>query len=164
MTNADSNVLFKVYFEECHYAAFGVVHRPTFEARLRSQFAQDDDFEDNLSWFALRNTAYASGCRVMLAKHASMTFSGAQAQVWQYFENDLSVHTELLYTPTGVSAVQALALMASICQIYFSAYSNSCAGLFCGRTRKPRAGAYNLLLRYKTSTVIKGSTDSLPSY
>jgi hypothetical protein len=42
-----------------------------------------------------------------------MTFSEAQGQAWQYFENALSVHTELLYTPTGLSAVQALALMVS---------------------------------------------------
>jgi hypothetical protein len=101
------------YFEDCHYAAFGVVHRPTFEARLRSQFAQDAEFEDDVSWFALRNTVYASGCRVMLSKHASMTFLEAQAQAWLYFENALSVHTDLLYTPTGLAAVQALALMVS---------------------------------------------------
>jgi hypothetical protein len=102
------------YFEECHYAAFGVVHRPTFEARLGSQFAQDADFEDDVSWFALRNTVYASGCRVILSKHASMTFTEAQTQGWQYFENALSVHTELLYTPTGLPAVQALALMVNV--------------------------------------------------
>lgn len=103
----------KAYFEECHYAAFGVVNRPLFEARLRSQFAQDVDFEDDVSWFALRNTVYASGCRIILSRHASMGFSEAQAQAWQYFENALSVHAELLYTPTGLPAVQALALMAS---------------------------------------------------
>lgn len=49
----------------------------------------------------------------MLSKHASMAFSEAQAQAWLYFENALSVHTDLLYTPTGLSAVQALALMVN---------------------------------------------------
>ena len=70
----------EAYFEECHYAAFGVVHRPTFEARLKSQFAQDADFEDDVSWFALRNTVYASGCRVILSKRTSITFGEAQSQ------------------------------------------------------------------------------------
>jgi hypothetical protein len=99
------------YFEECHYAVFGIPYRPAFEARLRSQFAEDAGFEDDVSWFALRNAVYASGCRIVLSKLASVTFSEAQAQAWSYFENALSVHTELLYTPTGLTAVQALALM-----------------------------------------------------
>lgn len=38
----------------------------------------------------------------------------AQVQSWGFFENSLSVHTELLYTPTGMMAVQALALMVRI--------------------------------------------------
>ena len=71
-------------------------------------------YEDDASWFALRNTVYASGCRIVLSKQASVTFSEAQSQAWLYFENALSVHTELLYTPTGLTAVQALALMVSI--------------------------------------------------
>lgn len=106
-------VLTSAYFEECHYVVFGIPYRPAFEARLRSQFAQDPEFEDDASWFALRNTVYASGCRIMLSKQASVTFSEAQSQAWLYFENALSVHTELLYTPTGLTAVQALALMVS---------------------------------------------------
>lgn len=101
------------YFEECYYSVFGIVHRPDFESRLRAQFSKFPGFEDDPSWFALRNTVYASGCRIVLAKDLSVSFTEAQARAWRFFENALSVHTELLYTPTGLTAVQALALMAS---------------------------------------------------
>lgn len=49
-----------------------------------------------------------------------MGFSEAQAQAWQYFENALSVHTELMLTPTGLPAVQALASMASLDKFLFN--------------------------------------------
>jgi len=47
----------------------------------------------------------------VLSKDPMKTFNEAQAELWKYFENYLSVHTELIYTPTGLTAVQALALM-----------------------------------------------------
>jgi len=87
------------------------VHRPAFETRLRAQFANSSEFQDDPSWFALRNAVYASGCRVVLSKDPTKTFNEAQAESWKFFENSLSVHTELIYTPTGLTAVQALTLM-----------------------------------------------------
>jgi hypothetical protein len=99
------------YFEECHYAIFGVAHRPASETRLRAQFAHPSEFQDDPSWFALRNALYASGCRVVLSKDPMKTFNEAQTESWKYFENSLSVHTELICTPTGLTVVQALVLM-----------------------------------------------------
>lgn len=102
------------FFEECHYAVFGIVERSTFEARLQLQHSHKATYEDDACWSALRNTIFASGCRIVLSKDPSITFAEAQAQAWRYFENALSVHTDLLYTPTGLVAVEALALMASL--------------------------------------------------
>ena len=96
---------------------------------------------------------YASGCRVILAKQTSMTFSEAQAQAWQYFENALSVHTELLYTPTGLPAVQALAIMVRIFGVRLRTYFDLFIGFLCGGTRKSCIGVYDLLLCSKISTV-----------
>jgi hypothetical protein len=101
------------YFEDSYYAVFGVVERSTFEARLHLQHSQSSSYEDDISWFALRNTVFASGCRIVMSKDSANTFAEIQAQAWRYFENALSVHTDLLYTPTGLTAVEALALMVS---------------------------------------------------
>lgn len=67
--------------------------------------------DDDASWYALRNAVYATGCRTHLANQKSVSWAQAQAQSWPYFENALSVHVELLYTPTGLTAVRALAAM-----------------------------------------------------
>lgn len=99
------------YFEESYDAVFGVISRPAFEARLRSHFQHHVSAEEDTSWYALRNTVYASGCRIVLSKEHSVTFSAAQAQSWQYFENALSVLTDLQFSSTGLSAVQALIVM-----------------------------------------------------
>lgn len=99
------------YFEESYDAVFGVIHRPTFEARLRSHFDHHTSVEEDASWYALRSTVYASGCRVVLAKDHSISFSDAQVQSWQYFENALSVLTDLQLSPSGLLAVQALMVM-----------------------------------------------------
>ena len=99
------------YFEDSYDAVFGVVYRPAFEARLRSHFERYISAEEDPSWYALRNTVYASGCRNFLSKDHSTTFSDAQVQAWQYFENALSVLRELELSPAGLSAVQALTAM-----------------------------------------------------
>lgn len=87
------------------------MHHPAFETRLRAKSAHPSEFHDDSSWFALRNTVYASGCRDVLSKDPMKTFNEAQAEFWKYFENSLSVHTELTYTPASLTAVQALVLM-----------------------------------------------------
>ncbi|MCJ1299227.1 hypothetical protein MMC08_002019 [Hypocenomyce scalaris] len=99
------------YFEDSYDAVFGVVYRPAFEARLRSHFEHYISVEEDPSWYALRNTVYASGCRIFLSKDPSTTFLDAQVQAWQYFENALSVLRELELSPAGLSAIQALTVM-----------------------------------------------------
>ncbi len=98
------------YFERAPDAVFGVIHRPWFEAQLREQF-DSKAFNNDPSWYALKNTVYASGCRLELAKKAG--FLEAYEKSWRYFENALSVQTELLYYRTGILAVQALTVMVS---------------------------------------------------
>lgn len=85
-----------------------------FEARLRRHFAQNDVVDDDPAWYALRNTVYASGCRLSSSNTPYSYMSGEiQGQAWRYFEKALDVHTELLYGSTGLMAVQALTAMVS---------------------------------------------------
>ncbi|KEF55737.1 uncharacterized protein A1O9_08487 [Exophiala aquamarina CBS 119918] len=99
----------KAFFEETPEAALGIVQRSCFESRLRS-FYKSSKNEDNFSWFAMRNIIFAYGCRVVSSKTAS--YSEAQQESWSYFENALSVHTEILCFRTSVMGAQALTLMA----------------------------------------------------
>lgn len=102
---------FLAHFEDAHYAVFDVVNRAEFETRLQFQQSQELSFEEDPSWYALRNTVYASGCIILMSRDPTVTFAEAQECAWRYFENALSVHTDLLYTPTGILAVEALTLM-----------------------------------------------------
>ncbi|KID91330.1 Transcription factor, fungi, partial [Metarhizium majus ARSEF 297] len=99
----------KAYFDESHDAALGIVHRPWFEMKLRSHFISSSS-KDDPAWYALRNIVYASGCRIVTSKAA--TFHETQQASWPFFENSLSVHTQLLYWQTTVTGVQALTAMA----------------------------------------------------
>jgi hypothetical protein len=109
------------YFEHSFDAMLGVVDRSAFESRLRSYLEQEKTTHDDPAWYALRHTVYASGCRIALSKLSSSTpFAEAQEQAWRFFENALSVHTELVYCTTGLLAVQALAAMVRL-----PTYSNS---------------------------------------
>jgi hypothetical protein len=97
-------------------AIFGIVHRPTFESALRTHFRKDgynSDNEVDPGWYALRNTVYAAGCRILETKSAvkGTRTSATTAQSWKYFSNALSVHTDILYYRTSLMAVQALAMM-----------------------------------------------------
>jgi hypothetical protein len=96
------------YFEEALDAGLGIVHRPWFEHRLKAHLDGQNDDEDP-SWYALRNVIYASGSRIVLAKTKS--FRQANQLAWRWFENALSVHTEILYFRTSLIGVQALTLM-----------------------------------------------------
>jgi hypothetical protein len=105
----------QAYFEDNYDAIFGIVHRPTFEARLRDHFDQAESVQhEDPSWFALRHAVYAAGCRCVLAKDPSVSFVDAEAQSWQLFENTLSVFTDLIFGHSGLTAVQALTVMVSV--------------------------------------------------
>ena len=91
-----------------------MLDRPEFEMRLQSYFRNDDPFKDDLAWYALRNAVYAAGCQIESSRVQSAASHDTQAQAWQFFENALSVHTELLYAPSNITAIQALAIMVRL--------------------------------------------------
>ncbi|KAJ5746512.1 hypothetical protein N7520_011694 [Penicillium odoratum] len=98
------------YFRYSYDAIFGIVFRPAFEERLRQHL--ESNLPDDPSWLAMRSTIYASGCMALLSKDPSVAFEDVHRTAWRYFENAISVHTELLIAPTGLAGVQALALMS----------------------------------------------------
>ncbi|EXJ71845.1 uncharacterized protein A1O5_04346 [Cladophialophora psammophila CBS 110553] len=102
------------YFDESLESIYGVIHRPQFEARIRRHFASSLNDDDNdPAWYALRNAVYATGCRYVLSDpQQPQSFLAARSQSWKYYENALSVHTDLLYTKTNLTSIQALIIMA----------------------------------------------------
>ncbi|OQU99364.1 Fungal specific transcription factor domain-containing protein [Cladophialophora immunda] len=103
------------FFEQGLDAIFGCIHRPAFEQKLRAQFEskQPSGSGQDAAWYALRNTIYAAGCRITLSEGAyPSAFLEARTQAWRYFENALSVHTDLIYGRSGITAIQALLVMA----------------------------------------------------
>lgn len=99
------------YFHEALQSVYGVVNAHSYEARLRNHY--DNTAKDDPAWYALRNTIFATGCRIEMSEEDSpSSFSEACSRAWQYFENALSVHTDLVYSQTNIMAVQALLLMA----------------------------------------------------
>lgn len=88
------------------------MHQPDFEARLVEHFKQESE-NDDPSWYALRNIVYATGCRTLLANQNTVSWAEVQNRSWPFFENALSVYVDLLYTPTGLMAVQALSAMVN---------------------------------------------------
>ena len=99
------------YFEKGYDAMFGIVDRSYFESRLRAHLERTDS-EDDREWYALRNVIYASGCRIELSEQSN--FMRASTESWPWFENALSVYTDLIFFPTTLLAVQALAVMVGL--------------------------------------------------
>lgn len=95
------------YFENSLDCIFGVVNRRVFENRLRATWA--GTCSDDSAWYALRNTVYAAGCKILLTTGNP---SFAEDLPWRYFENALSVHTDLLFLRSDITAIQALMQMA----------------------------------------------------
>lgn len=86
------------------------MNRQWFETQLRTHFSRTtDDDDDDSAWYAIRNTIYASGCRIELSRTKS--FREATQTSWRYFENAMSVHTNLIYFKTSLISVQAVLLM-----------------------------------------------------
>ncbi|KAK5217827.1 hypothetical protein LTR72_009490 [Exophiala xenobiotica] len=98
------------YFEDSFDSTLGLVYKPNFERALRAHLLGDTS-EESASWHALRNTVYASGCRIYLSKHTSKSFTEIQTEAWCYFQRAMSVLMELLFTPTGLLAIRALVAM-----------------------------------------------------
>jgi hypothetical protein len=104
----------KAYFEQSHDRICGVVYRPDFEARLRQHFENGCPINEDAAWYALRNAVYAEGCRSAGCKESGQNFSKIQAEAARYFENAVSVLTELLFTQSDLMAVQAVVVMVRL--------------------------------------------------
>ncbi|OAL34609.1 hypothetical protein AYO20_06026 [Fonsecaea nubica] len=103
------------FFDQGLDAIFGCIHRQAFEQKLRAQYESKlpSGPAQDAAWYALRNTVYAAGCRITLSEGAyPSAFFEARTQAWRYFENALSVHTDLVYGRSGITAIQALLSMA----------------------------------------------------
>jgi hypothetical protein len=114
----DRNTAWKyveAYFGESRDTVFGIVSQPMFESRLRAFFEHDlnHSSDKDRSWYALRNAVYAVGCRQLLSREKPGPFLIGNGHGWEYFQNALSVHTELIYSRSDLMAVQALAVMVS---------------------------------------------------
>ncbi|KEF51074.1 uncharacterized protein A1O9_12856 [Exophiala aquamarina CBS 119918] len=106
----------KAYFEEDCDSTYGILHQPTFENLLRAHFkgSGSSNAEPDPAWYAVRHVVYAAGCRIVDTRASAQAarYSLASSRSWKYFENALSVHTDLLYCHTSLMAVQALVMMA----------------------------------------------------
>jgi len=108
--SANAHVL--AFFEESFEYTVGLVQKAPFEARLHEHLQQGPSAANDVAWYALRNTVYAIGCRIHLsAEGRPEAYVTARQQSWRYFENAMSVHTELLFMRTNTMAVEALLLM-----------------------------------------------------
>lgn len=98
-----------------------MVYRPEFENHLRRFFENNQARENDVAWYALRNAVYAVGCRSAAAVENKKDFVEIQQESVQYFHNAFSVHSDLLYMPNGLMAIQALVVMVSCldCFEYF---------------------------------------------
>lgn len=97
---------------------FDIVDRDAFERRLNEQVDIASP-RDDPAWYALRNVVYAFGCRASIFQETvPETWTEAQTKAWGYFENALSVHTELVYFRSNLASVQALLAMVSFVTSY----------------------------------------------
>jgi hypothetical protein len=104
----ESDVFLAAFFEEAPVQAFGIVDRVWFESRLRAHF--NNSMPDDPSYYALRNIVWATGSRIVLSKTTN-SFSETWKTSWAWFENALSVHTEVIFLGSFMTAVQVLILM-----------------------------------------------------
>lgn len=102
----------QVFSEESIEGTIHLIHRPSFEARLRAHFEIEEKIEVDPAWYALRNIIYAFGSRLSFRDSRENGWMEAQIDGWQYFQNALSVHSDLIYSWSSILAVQALFFMA----------------------------------------------------
>lgn len=102
-----------MFFEESIEGTINIIHRPSFEARLRAHFDVEEKIEADPAWYALRNMVYAFGSRLSATDSPANSWIEAQLLGWQYFQNALSVHSDLIYSCSSILAVRALFCMVS---------------------------------------------------
>lgn len=64
---------------------------------------------DDPSYYALRNIIWATGSRIVHSKTAN-SFTETWRIAWAWFENTLSVHTEIIFLGSFMTVVQVLIL------------------------------------------------------
>lgn len=99
------------FFQHTIEASIGIFDRSWFEGKLQDHFTRRPPDNDS-SWYALRNTVYAFGCRIHLNKTGSYTQAVEASLV--FFRNALFVELDLLHRHSSKMSVQALALMVSL--------------------------------------------------
>ncbi|KIW45781.1 hypothetical protein, variant [Exophiala oligosperma] len=103
----------KGFFEECLEIPCVPVQREIFNSYLRAFFKNHQRQSENPAWYALRHVIYAFGARIVhYSKPSENAWIEAQRISWRYFENALSVHTQLIYCCSQLQAVESLLLMA----------------------------------------------------
>ncbi|OCK74675.1 hypothetical protein K432DRAFT_310261, partial [Lepidopterella palustris CBS 459.81] len=93
---------------------FPVLHRPVFEERLSNYLRDYYPFDP--AWSALLNAVLASGCRAMLSSETPTAFERSSQEAWGYFLNAINLIAQMVYKPTSVAVVQALAVMTVYAQ------------------------------------------------
>lgn len=104
----------QAYFEESIEHTLGLVPRQAFERRLREHYSNPLPADADPTWYSLRNTVFAIGSRLALGRGGGPShYTSAQRQSWLYFENALAAHTNLVYMPSDITAVECVTLMIS---------------------------------------------------
>ncbi|KEF62021.1 uncharacterized protein A1O9_03593 [Exophiala aquamarina CBS 119918] len=101
------------FFTKSLDAAFGIVDQYWFYTTLLEHFRIPSPDDEDLSWFALRFTVYAFGCRIALSKNEP--YARAAEASMALFGNALSVQSDIMHRHATINGVRALSLMA-----YFS--------------------------------------------
>ncbi|KAJ0418340.1 fungal-specific transcription factor domain-containing protein [Aspergillus carlsbadensis] len=103
------------YFDHSHDSMLGIICRAQFESQLQLHFQGQES--DDVGRYALRNAVYAVGCRVAAVKDKTETFEDTVEISLQYFHNALSVYSDLLLLPSGLTAIHALIVMTSYVEL-----------------------------------------------
>ena len=89
-----------------------IVERESFEARLRTHLTAPESISSDVGWYSVRNMVYAFGARVLAYNDSEPnSWSQAQDRGWAYFQNAFSVHSDLVFCWSSVTAIQALFIM-----------------------------------------------------
>ena len=106
-----SLIVSPAYFADAPEVLFGAVRRDLFQPRFEAHLAGSKK-DNNPAIYAIRNVIFATGCRIKMAPIVGYSKAVEMATGW--FDNAMSIHTELLYMPTTIIAVTALVIMVRL--------------------------------------------------
>ncbi|OQU95835.1 Fungal specific transcription factor domain-containing protein [Cladophialophora immunda] len=122
------------YFDNRVETLFGAIDRRQFEARLRAHLQDGDNSDSDPSWYALRNTIYATGTRLLLTR-TGCDAKTIHESAMQYFLNALSVHTQVLFArQVDLTGVQALTIMSFFAE---NLLGSSIESMLCSNAIRP---------------------------